>query len=159
MLACATGLARRGPTVNLDQGSSVPLGFVFQLPDELTPTDITDSFRKAVVSDHVLDCQTLNANHLVFVDDACRELVLVVSSAVIDPRMDFGDFEACLVAVLRAFLFPGMPSLHFCQLLLILGKIAWIADGRTRGKSDHRLDAQVKTNHLLRLGKRLHVFF
>ena len=73
MLACATGLRRGREAVNLDQGASVPLGFVFQLTNELAPTHVTDRFRQAVVLDHVLDGQTLHANHLVFVNHACAE--------------------------------------------------------------------------------------
>src|SRR2546427_5804484 len=100
MLACMTGLRRRVPTVNLDQGSSVPVGFVLQLPDELTPADITDSLSQCGVLDHVLDSQALDAHHLVFVDDAGTKLVLVVSSQVGDTSMDFGNFETCLLTVL-----------------------------------------------------------
>jgi hypothetical protein len=59
--------ASRIPTINFDEGSSIPPRFVFQLTDELTPSDITDRFGKAVVLDHVLDCQTLHAHHLGFV--------------------------------------------------------------------------------------------
>src|SRR5713101_6380659 len=104
-----TGLRRWVPLINLDQGSSVPFGFVLELTDELTPSDITDRFCKAVVLDHVLDSQALHANHLVFVYDACTELVLIVPSPILDPGMDTSDFQAGFVAVLGAFLFPGMP--------------------------------------------------
>jgi hypothetical protein len=37
--------------VNLDNGSSIPGGFVLQLPDELTPSHVGDGFSQAVVLD------------------------------------------------------------------------------------------------------------
>src|SRR6266550_3426797 len=66
MLAVMTRFTGRIPTINLDEGSSIPLGFVLQLADELTPSHITDGFRQTVILDHVLDGQTLHTNHLVF---------------------------------------------------------------------------------------------
>ena len=105
MLACATGLRRRIEPLNLDQGASVPLGFVFQLADKLPPADITDGFRQRVVFHHILDGQALNAHHLVFVDDACTELVLVVPPPVSDTNMDASHFETGFGSVLAALLF------------------------------------------------------
>src|SRR5260370_4459516 len=121
MLVCMTGLRRRIPAVNLDQGSSVPCGFVVELTDKLAPSHIADRFCKFVVFDHVLDCQTLHAHHLVFVNNACAELVLVVTTTVIDTGMDLGYLQTGFVPVLRALLLFRMPSLSFCQFLLILG--------------------------------------
>jgi hypothetical protein len=148
MLAIATGLRGRVEPINLDQGSPVPFGFIFQLSDKLTPSDVTDSFCKAVVLDHVLDGQTLDAYHLVFVDDAGRELVLVVPSAVIDPSVDFGNFQTSFVSVLRSLFLLGMPSLCFGKLLLILGKIAGIAYTLTSRESHHGLYAKIETDHV-----------
>ncbi len=68
--------------VNLDKGTCIPLCFVLQLPDELTPTDVRDGFSQAMVFDHILDLQTLDADHLVFADQLCRELVLIVTASV-----------------------------------------------------------------------------
>jgi len=149
MLACMTGLRRWVPTVNLDQGSSVPFSFVLQLPDELTPTNITDSLGQCGVLDHVLNCQALDTHHLVFVDDAGTQLVLVVSSSVIDPCMDFGNFETSFGSVLRAFLFLSMPTLGLCQSLLILGKIARVAYAFSGGECDHGFDTEIESNHFV----------
>ena len=158
MLASMTGFRRREEAVYLDQGSPVPLGFVFQLADELTPSHITDGFRKTVVLDQVLDGQALHADDLVFVHDSCAELVLVVPSPIIDAGVNTSDLEPCLVAVLRTFLFLGMPTLCFRQSLLILLEEAGIADTLTSGKSHHGFDTEVKTDHLRRDGKWFDVF-
>ena len=159
MLASATGLRRWVPLVNLDQGASVPLGFVFQLANELTPTHVTDGFCQAVVFEHILDGQTLHADDLVFAHHACTELVLVVSSAVIDLSVNASGFETGFVPVLRSLLFLSMSTLGFCQALLILGKVAGITDALSSGESHHRFDTQIKPDHLWRHGKRLDIFF
>src|SRR5712691_6348052 len=112
MLACMTGLRRWVPLIDFDHGSSVPLALVFQLTDKLTPSDILNGFSELVILDHVLDCQALHAHHLVFVNNACTELMLVVSSAVVNASMNLGDFETCLLPVHRAFLFLGMSPLR-----------------------------------------------
>ena len=149
MLACTTGLRRWVPLINFDQGASVPLGLVFQLADELTPSHIADGFRKRVVLDHILDSQALHANHLAFVDDAGRKLVLVVSSAIIDPSMYSCDFETGLVSVPGPLLFLGKSSLGTGQLLLILSKIAGIANAFTSRECNHGFDAKIKTDHFV----------
>src|SRR6266516_3399448 len=121
MPACTTGLRRRIEAVDLHQRAPVPFGFVFQLADELAPTDIIDSLGKLGILHHVLHSQAFHAHHLVFVDDACGELMLIVSASISDTSMDTGYSLACFLSVLRAFFLPGMLPLGFCQFLLILG--------------------------------------
>ena len=83
------------------------------------PTSLM-ALARAVILDHVLDGQTLHADHLVFVNDACRKLVLVVTSTVMDTSMHMGYFPPCFLPVLGTFFFLGVPTLGFCQSLLIL---------------------------------------
>lgn len=83
MLADMAGLRRWVPLIDLDQGASVPPGFVFQLADELAPPHIGDRLSKLVVFDHVLDGQTLDTHDLVFVDDTCGEFVDVKRDYII----------------------------------------------------------------------------
>ena len=142
MLAFMAGFTGGIPTIDLGEGSSVPLGFVFQLADKLTPSDITNGLGQAVVFDHVLDRQTLHADHLVFANDACAEFVLVVSPSVLDTSVNTGDFEAGFLPVLGTFLLLGMPSLGFCQSLFILGIELGIANSLTSGEDDHRFETQ-----------------
>src|SRR5205807_2312170 len=144
MLTIMTRFTGRIPTVNFDEGSSRPLAFIFQLADELTPSHITDGFCQTVIFDHVLDSQTLHADHLVFVDDACRKLVLVVSSTILDTSMHTGHLASCFLPVLGALLFLGMPTLGFCQSLLILGIVTGIAHSFTSREDHHRFETQVK---------------
>jgi hypothetical protein len=115
MLAVMTGFTRWIPTVNFDEGSSVPPRFVFELTDKLTPSHITNGFRQRVILDHVLDCQTLHANHLVFVHNACRKFVLVVASAVLDTGVNTGNFPPCFLPVLRTFHIPMSEARDFTR--------------------------------------------
>ena len=62
------------PLVDLDEVSAIPCCLVFQLGHKLTPTHVTDSLGQTVVFDHVLDCQRLDTDRLVFTDQTCREL-------------------------------------------------------------------------------------
>ena len=113
----------RIPLVNLDQGSSIPGGFVLKLSDNVRPTHVTESFCQAVVFDQMLDLPTLDAYDLVFAYDANRELVVIVSSAVCTLCMDASHREPSFVALL------SMPPLCFCQAFLILGEEFGIAVG------------------------------
>src|SRR6266852_1698107 len=137
------------PLVDLDEVPSVPCCLVFQLPDKLTLSHIRDGFRKAMVLDHVFDCQTLHAYCLVLTNNASRELVLVVTASITDTCMDTSNLATGMVFILGAFLLPGMSPLSLGQLLFILGKELGIANGLTSGKDHHRLETQVKPNFLL----------
>src|SRR5436305_4044354 len=104
----------RIPLVNLDQCSSIPLCFVLQLPAQFTPSYIRDGFRQAVVFDHVLDLQALDAYNLVFAYDASRELVLIVSPSIGNLLMDTSNLETSFCTVLGAFFRTCMSSLCLC---------------------------------------------
>ena len=102
------------PLVDLDQGSPIPSCFVFEVGHKLTPTHVTDRFCQAMIFDHVLDCQALDADRLVFTDQPCRELMQEVTTPISNARMDLRNFDACLGTILRSFLFFCMSSLFLC---------------------------------------------
>src|SRR5205809_3220364 len=154
LFAGTTSLRRGIEPINLNELPPIPLCLVFQLAHKLAPADIRDGLSQTVVLDHILDCQTLHADHLVFMDDACTELVLVVPSAVSNPDMKACCLLASFLSILRAFLLPGMTPLRFGEFLLIHGKIAGIANLLPCRDGHHRLDAQVQPNHVRGDGKR-----
>ena len=119
------------PLVNLDDGSSIPLCFVLQLPAQFTPSYIRDGFSQAVVFDHILDLQTLEAYDLVFAYDASRELVLIVSSPVCNLLMDAGNIETGFCTVLEPLFLFCVAALCFCKLLFILD-----LDGRSLAQEE-----------------------
>lgn len=93
------------PLVNFDKGSTVPVGFVFELGHKLRPTDITDGFGKTAILDHVLDCQRLNTHDLVLAYESGRKFLQKVTAAISDTGMNACYFETCLVSVFRALFF------------------------------------------------------
>ena len=55
--ALAASLRTWKPSVNLDQGAAVPVTLVFKLPDQLTPTCVSDRKSKLPILDHILEGQ------------------------------------------------------------------------------------------------------
>src|SRR5712692_18008 len=147
------------PLVNLDEVASIPCSFVLKLSDKLRPTDVTDGFCQTVVSDHILDLQTLDTDDLVFAYDASRELLLIVSSAVCNLFMDASNLKTRFCTVLRTFFLFCVTALRCCQLLFLFGEELGIAVGLPIGGDDHRLQTQVKPNHLRRDFQWLDVLF
>src|SRR2546421_2787439 len=159
MTTSATALRRRVELVNLDEHPPVPFRFVFQLPHKLAPSYIRDGFRQCVVLYHILNRKTLDADDLVFADDLCRELVLIVTPSISYPGMDTSHFQLSLPTVLTPFFLLGMPSLSFSQLLFIFGKeLRIVVDVTIRG-DDHRFQAQVKPDLLIDDWQMLDIFF
>ena len=110
------------PLVDLDKATPVPTGFVFQLSDELTPSHITNRFCKLVVLYHILDLQTLDAYDLVLADDLCRELVLVVSSAVGNLLMETSNLAPGFARFLLPFFFLASRLWAFASFFSSLAK-------------------------------------
>ncbi len=130
------------PPVNLDQGSTIPFCFVFQLGHKLRPSDIADRFGRLLILDHVFDCQRLNTDRLVFTDQACREFVQEITASISDTGMDTCYFLAGFVSVLRAFFLFRVSSLSFCQFLLIFGEEFGIAHNFTSRRGRQRISTQ-----------------
>src|SRR6266487_340194 len=145
--------------VNPDKGSAIPLGFVFQLAHELTPSHIANRFGKTVVLYHVLDLQTLHAYDLVLTYDVSREFVLVVPSPISNLSMYLSNLVTGFGSILRAFLLPGLSALCLSKFLLIFGKELGIAVGIPITGNNHALESQVKPNLLVHHRERLDIFF
>src|SRR5690348_17781223 len=105
--------------VGLDERSAVPGRFVFQLADELPPTHVMDRLGQAVILDHILDAQTLDANRLVLANDASREVVLIVPTPIGNACMDAGHFASGFLTIARALFLLAQTTLGPGQLLLI----------------------------------------
>src|SRR5207247_1521688 len=94
---------------------------------------------------------------LVFANHACTELVLVVSSLILNTSVNTGDFETGFVPILGTFLLLGMPPLGFCKSFFTLGVVFGIVDAFSSRKSYHGFDAKIETNHVVDNGKRFDV--
>src|SRR2546430_2758149 len=137
------------PLVDLDQVPAIPCCLVFQLGHKFTPTHITNRFSQEVILDHVLDCQALDAYCLVLTNNASRELVLIIPSAITDMGMDASYLVTSFLTILAPLAFLGESSLCFCQFLFVLSKELRVAHGFTCREYHHRLEPQVKPDFLL----------
>src|SRR5438132_13510824 len=111
MSAVKAAFGGRVERVNFDQRSAIPGRFVFQLADELPPANIVNRLGQAVVLDHVLDPQALDANRLVLANDAGRELLLIVTTPVGNSCMDACDFAPRLLTITRPLFLLGKATL------------------------------------------------
>src|SRR5437764_2988122 len=126
MSTSETAFRGRVPLVKLDKGSAIPLRFVCELPHQLRPSDIANSFGKGVVLDHILDLQTLDTYNLVFAYDLGREFVLIITPSIGNSGMDTSHLALSLPTVLRALFLLSMLSLSFGKLLFITSKELWV---------------------------------
>ena len=90
MTTVKAAFGRGIPLVDLDQIPAIPRCLIFELGHKLAPTHIAYRFCKAMIFDHVLDVQTLNADRLVFTDQPRRELVQEITAAINDTGMYSG---------------------------------------------------------------------
>lgn len=141
------------PSVTLDQGSTIPVGFVVELGHELRPCDITHSVTQGWMLDHVLDCQRLNTHDVVLAYESGRACVQEVTAAICDAGMKASDVETSLVSVLRAFALLGMAALGLRKLLLIFVKERGIAHHLTIGEDDKGLQTKISTSGRIDGGK------
>src|SRR5438034_6269279 len=159
MSTVKAAFGRGVPLVNLDNGTPIPCRFVLKLSDKFRPPHVTDRFRQTVIFNHMLDLQTLNADDLVFAYDASREFMLIVSSPICNLFLDASHLQTSLCTVLGPFFLFGMTALCFCKLLFSFGEELGIAGGLPIGGNDHRLQAQIKPNHLRSHFQWLDLFF
>src|SRR5712691_8307464 len=100
MSTAVTPLRGWVPLVDLDKRTPIPLRLVLKLTRKLTPSHIRDGLSEMVVLDHVLDRETLDADHLVLVNDARRELMLIIPTPISNLGMHLGYLEPGLSTVL-----------------------------------------------------------
>lgn len=74
--------AAREESIDLHELPAVPLGFVFELPEEFRPTGIRDHTRERVVLNHPRYVQILDYDHLVFANESSAQFVEMVLATV-----------------------------------------------------------------------------
>jgi hypothetical protein len=159
MPAIRAALGRRVPAVNLDQVPPIPRSFIFQLRHELTPTDIADSFAQFVIFDHVFDCQALNADRLVFTDQAGGEFVQEITAAISYLGMDTCHLLGGFSTVLGPFFLFCVMSLSLGQFLFVFAEKRGITHFLTSGKDYEVFESQINPNGLLDWFKGCHILF
>lgn len=158
--------------VDLDEFSSVPRRFVFELADDFAPRRVSDGPGKRVVlarryrlAYHVLHGQRLGYNCLVLADELRRELVNEVAAPVTGAGVDAGYPAPRLTPVVRplATANGGLLSGEVPLCPLELAEVAAVvlrvrALPAVRGCHEVR-DAEVDPHGLLRRGQLLDLLF
>src|SRR5690348_2970393 len=129
MSAVKATFGGRVERINFAERSTIPGRFVFELADELTPTNVVNRLGQAVVLDQVLDAQALDANRLVLTNNAGRELLLIVTATIGNPSVETGDLAASLLTIARAFFLLGKATLCAGQFPLVACEELGVADG------------------------------
>src|SRR5712692_3157687 len=147
------------PLVNLDEVSPIPCCLVGQKGHKLTPPHITDRLSQTVVLDHVLDCQRLDADRLVFTNQACRELMQEITASISDTGVYSSYLFTGFATVLASLVLLSMSSLCFGQFLLIFMEELGVTHHFTRREDDELFQAQISTDGLLDRLKLFDVLF
>src|SRR5215216_5582931 len=80
-------------------GSAIPLGFVFELPEHLTPCGAGNRFGKAMILEHIGNRQPFDKYRLVFAYGLCRKLVQVILACVYYLCVNLCKFKTRLTAI------------------------------------------------------------
>ena len=153
----ATPLRTRKPAVNLDQCATIPVALVLKLSNQFAPTGIADRQRKLPILHHVLHCQVLDGNRLVFTHQSSRQLVKKVFSSITDFLMHFCDSEPRFVAIVRPLLLATQRFLNFLQLAVFHSKAFGVRNLFTCTQSDQAGHAQVNPDLIRGLGQRFNL--
>src|SRR5258708_3986091 len=124
--------------VNFEEFPAIPFRFIFESRDELRPANISDSLSERVIFDHVLDCRGLDADRLVFTDQASREFVQEITASIGYSGMDACHFLGGFGSIFRSLLFLRVPTLSLGKLLFVLREEFGITNGLP-GREDHEV--------------------
>ena len=126
-----TRLGTRIPTVALDECLTSACDLVFEKPRERAPSRVSRGFRKAVVRHDPLHMQVLDDDDLVFVYDASRQLVQVISSGARDTLMGAGHQSPGFVPAVRSFFLTREFALFPFQVLFRLTQMTGVLELRS----------------------------
>ena len=87
-----------------------------------------DVFSKLTIACHVGHLQSLQTDHLVFVDQGAGEFVKVVDALCCDMLMTPRYTDTGFGTVLGAFLFTGKGLLQSLKRLLSFLVVSWVVD-------------------------------
>ena len=143
MATATTSLRGRKEPVNLDHTSSVPLGFVGELPGDLVPSAIANRFREATVSHHVAHGQILQIDRLVLANDPGRCFVREIFSAIVNLRVELRYFAPGFSAIGRSFSLSGQSTLQPAEPRFVLRRVTRIADSCSIRKGHGAIDSKI----------------
>ncbi|AFS69861.1 Hypothetical protein Eab7_0715 [Exiguobacterium antarcticum B7] len=105
-----TDLGRGEPLIRFDKCSPIECAFVFQLSDELIPTDISNRFGNLMVLHHVLRFKCLDDDDLVIVNHPFRKLMKKILTLMCKLFMFLGEDHPSLLSVLTPDFLAGQSA-------------------------------------------------
>ncbi len=118
-----TGFTRRKETRHTFCKTTIPVGFVVQLPAKLTPTGVSNRLGEAVVFEHPANVQVLNLDVTERSGDVVAGLVQEVGALVGYPFVQDRHTSTGLLTAFAAFLATTENALRPLELPFGLAKI------------------------------------
>lgn len=148
------GLARRKESINLHDGSPVPLSLILQLSGQFVPTAVRNRSCKAMVLHHVLHGKSFHADDLVFVNQFSGRLMQVIRPDILDLLVDSRQLVTKFhnpLGLLICCLVPPVAQLPLDFLDLPLQRPIRLDVGIlvTITIDYQRLDAEINADHLV----------
>ena len=178
--AMVTSLTAREKAVNLDQFFAIPITLILKLAKHLTPSSIANTTSQLVVANAralfevassdackrrllLSNCQVLNSNQVVTIDQIGSQLVQKIGTGIADSfavsrvlatlcayalhfGVYLGYFKSCFVSVRGAFGFPTQFLLRYFEFLIQLIKMLWVAYLQTFTGGQQIGNSSVNTN-------------
>ncbi len=89
-------------SLNFDQFAPVPFTFIFKLTKHFTPSSITNTTSQQVILNHVSNCQVLNSNQAIFLNQATSQLMQKIGTSILNFGVDSSYFQSRFMSVTRA---------------------------------------------------------
>ena len=124
-------LGRRKESIRLYYLLSIPIRFVFQLSDELTPRCICNRLGQLVVAKHIFNRQVFDADSVIAPHQLSRQFVKRVLALVCNVFMLLRHLALCLTAVFA-------PPLFFGRAAAVSGQVSFLISANTCGWDSSR---------------------
>ena len=143
----SAGLAAGEEGRNLHYHSASPCRFVFQLPEEFTPSGIRNTFCQMVVPQHSLHIEVFHTNDLVLIHQRGGQLMKHVIAAIAHLLIAAGHFDSLLFPVGGTMLSSGQLVLFTPQPDFRFPQIFWVLVFLPIAVNSKGLEANVQPNH------------
>lgn len=141
-------LARRKPAVDFDDGFPVYVGFGLDGPNGNTDSGIAQAAGKAVVFDHVPQCQILDCNRVEAGNEVPRQLVDYVLARVTDLLVHTREPLLAAPPAVASLLLARQVFLNARHAVLVAVQVARVGDSLAIGECCQTADTEVNPNGL-----------
>lgn len=144
-----TPFRAREPAVDSCHSSPIPVRFIAQLTDKLTPSRITDCSRELAVFEHILHSQVFHDDVLVFPHQSGRQLVQKIFARIGNLCLNPSHLDPCLSSIVRPFYLAAQCFLSFAQSLVKSVKRFRIGNLFTCTEGCQGCNSQINPNRVL----------